>query len=95
MKSTHIVSLTDAKAKLSAMIGEIIYKHDRFLIKRRGKTVAALIPIDDYQRFEKSEVVGGGLAALAGICAEIESFGNLMDEIVADRQKSKDRQVDI
>ena len=93
MKSTLAINLTEAKSKLSALIDELIHKRKSYLIKRRGKPVAALIPMDEYM-----SLVGKnddrGISSLAGCCGEIESFAKIMDEVVSTREKLKDRPVD-
>lgn len=43
------ISMLDLRKKAGQVIDEAFYRKDRFLIKRKDKPVAVLIPIEDYE----------------------------------------------
>lgn len=47
------VSISDAKSHLSELVGRMMYAGDHIVIERHGKSVAAMIPIEDYNEFER------------------------------------------
>src|SRR4051812_32481047 len=52
---TRTVSISEAKSHLSEMVGRMMYAGDHIIIERHGKSVAAMIPIEDYAEFEKAK----------------------------------------
>ncbi len=59
------VSVANAKSHLSELISKSVHGHERFVITRRNKPVAALISLDDLRVLEQAEE-REGLAAVAG-----------------------------
>jgi prevent-host-death family protein len=51
-------STADIKAHLSEMIGKVVYGHERLVVLRRGKPVAALVSLQDLQRLEALDSAG-------------------------------------
>jgi prevent-host-death family protein len=49
------VSAAQAKARLSAMMAQVAYGGEHFIIERRGKPLAALVSVDELQRLEGNE----------------------------------------
>ena len=52
---TRTVSISDAKSHLSELVGRMMYAGDHIVIERHGKSVAAMIPMEDYLEFEKTK----------------------------------------
>ena len=52
---TKRVSMVEAKAKLSAIIDAALHDSDRCVIERRGRAVAAIVPVADLHRLEASD----------------------------------------
>jgi len=50
---TRTVSISDAKSHLSELVGRLMYAGDHVIVEKHGKSVAAMIPIEDYAEFEK------------------------------------------
>lgn len=48
------MSISDAKSHLSELVGRMMYAGDHIIVERHGKAVAAMIPIEDYVEFEKT-----------------------------------------
>ena len=59
------VSVATAKTHFSELIAKSQYSHERFIITRRNKPVAALVSLEDLQLLEQ-HVEKQGLAAIAG-----------------------------
>ena len=51
----QITSMLNLRKKPGELIDMALYRKDRILIKRKGKSVAVLVPIEDYQMFIDSE----------------------------------------
>jgi len=45
------ITMLDLRKKIGQVIDRSIYNKDRFLIKRKDKAVAVLVPLEDYQLF--------------------------------------------
>lgn len=43
-----IVSVSDAREKLSNVLNEVAYGHERYIVERRGQPLAAIIPASEY-----------------------------------------------
>jgi prevent-host-death family protein len=55
---TKSFSTADIKAHLSEMIGKVVYDHERLVVLRRGKPVAALVSLQDLRRLEALDAAG-------------------------------------
>ena len=51
----EVISIADLRAQLGDMVTRVSYKHDRIVISKHGKPVAALISSDDLEFFERLE----------------------------------------
>ena len=49
------VKITEARASLGDLFNQVLYRHDRIVIDRRGKDKVALVPIEDLERLEAME----------------------------------------
>lgn len=49
------ISVLELRKKVGQILDETYYRKDRFLIKRKNKPMAVLIPIEDYQGFFDDE----------------------------------------
>lgn len=45
------INMLDLRKRVGQIIDEAFYRKDRFLIKRKNKPVAVLIPVEDYEFF--------------------------------------------
>ena len=45
------ITMMDLRKRIGQVIDRSIYNKDRFLIKRKDKAVAVLVPLEDYQLF--------------------------------------------
>jgi len=49
------ISIADLRAKLGDLVSRVSYKHDRVIITKHGKPVAALISASDMEKFQELE----------------------------------------
>ena len=85
------ITLTDAKAKFSEIINRIIFKKEDFVITKKGKKVAVVIPMEEY-RPEGSD----GLIGAKGALAELDdSIDDMVAQIYAARETERDRKVEL
>ena len=49
------ISIADLRARLGDLVSRVSYKHDRVVITKHGKPVAALISASDMEKFEELE----------------------------------------
>lgn len=47
------VNAIKARQSLGELLEEVFYKNDHFLITRKDKAMAVMIPVEDYERFLK------------------------------------------
>ncbi len=80
-----MVSVSNAKSHLSELIAKSSFGHERFVITRRNKPVAALVSLDDLQIIEQHEE-RQGLAAIAGKWADFEEISSSLDDLKLLRQ---------
>jgi prevent-host-death family protein len=87
----NVFTITEAKARLSELISRLIYRKEKFVLTKKGKEVAIIMPFEEYQELDKK---GGGLikarGALAGLDREIDEMS---EAIYEEREKEKSREV--
>jgi len=98
---TKSFSTADIKARLSEMIGKVIYGHERLVVLRRGKPVAALVSLQDLRRLEALDSAGAETPGVHPIMrafggwAERDDLDTLTDEIYQKRAASLGREVEL
>ncbi len=78
--TTTLVSVAEAKSHISELIAKNQHSHDRFIITRRDKPVAALVSLDDLNILEQYEEKQG-LAAIAGKWQGFDEVTEAMGDI--------------
>ena len=82
------LTLSEAKAKFSEIINRIIYKKERFIITKKGKRVAMVIPLDDIN------INAEGLIKAQGALTDMDAqLDEMVDSIYEARKKEKKREV--
>lgn len=91
------ISVAEAKSKFSEMIARTIYAGERFIVRRRGKPVAAIVGIDDLKKIQltDSSEDTGTLLAAAEAWAEFKNLDQVIEDIYRSRRKSTDREVTV
>jgi len=79
------VSVANAKTHLSALIAKSSFGHERFIITRRNKPVAALVSLEDLQIIEQHEE-RQGLISVAGKWSDFEEVSSSLEDIHSLRQ---------
>ena len=86
-----IITLSEAKAKFSELINKIIFKKETFIVTKKGRKVAVVIPVEKY-RPEDSD----GLIDAKGALGELdESIDEMVGQIYAARAVERDRKVEL
>lgn len=86
------VSVAEAKAKLSELLGRVAYGGERITIERRGKPMAALVPVADMERGDEN-ARGDWLDSVVGLCADDPEFCDILDQIVTERHQQAPREI--
>ena len=88
----EVITLTEAKAKLSALINRVVIKKERISITRKGKPAAIILPIEVYQKLSAQKKQGLIMAkrALKGMDEEIDQ---MTESIYESREKESSREV--
>ena len=91
---TQSMNVAQAKSKLSELLNRAAYGKERFLIRKRGHPIAAIVSTDDLMRLECSAPSKPeGLLAVAETLRDFDDYPEILDEIVQDRQNRPDREV--
>lgn len=53
---TGVVTLANLRKSLGEVIGRVAFGNERTTISKNGKTVAAIVPIEDLERLEQLEL---------------------------------------
>ncbi|MFH0925470.1 MAG: type II toxin-antitoxin system prevent-host-death family antitoxin [bacterium] len=88
-------SITTAKAKLSAIINEVEYKHKKILIKKKGKNIAVIIPFDEFINQQDKKMKPDGLILAKNILATLEEFDTFLEDIYIARKETFERKVNL
>ena len=81
---TSTVTLSEAKAKLSELIGRVHFGRERLTITRKGKAVALLSPVGE----EDTEGASEGLIRAKGALADADAA---LDEMIEAIYRQRDR----
>jgi prevent-host-death family protein len=78
------VGVAEAKAKFSELLGRVLHRGERIIVQRRGKPVAALVPMADLPRPEDHKAEDW-LNQVAGLFADHPEVCDSIDQVVAER----------
>jgi len=53
--TTTYVSTIDAKEEFSELISRVSHHKERIILTRRGKEIAAIVPLEDFLHLQKSQ----------------------------------------
>ncbi len=84
-----IVSIAEVKARLSEYISKSKYNHDRIIITKRNKPIAALVNIEDYHSIQKVKEQTG-LAKVIGKWKNFDEISKSLSDIKKLRQDKDD-----
>jgi prevent-host-death family protein len=83
--SASSISVAEAKARISELLAKSQYSHERFVITRRNKPVAALVSLEDLLMIEQQEE-RQGLASIAGQWQGFQEIEEAMGDLQALRK---------
>ena len=91
----NIKSVADAKKNLSELMSRAAYNHERFLIQRRGKPMAALVSVEDLAQLEQEATAPKGLLAAVGAWGDFDNLEQIIEDIYRQREQAQDRPVSL
>jgi len=80
------ISLAAAKSHLSELVSRSVHGHERFVITRHDRPVAALVSLEDLAIIEQHKA-REGLASLAGTWRGFEEIEETLSDIEALRRQ--------
>ena len=80
------IAVAEMKNHFSEYISRSSYNHDRFIITKRSKPIAALVNIDDLKLIEQLEE-RKGLASIIGKWEEFDELGENIGDIIELRER--------
>lgn len=83
------LSTSQLREELADALNRVAYKGERIVLRRHGKDVAALVPMDDLARLEEMEDRADNAAADAAL-KEIERTGTVAWNQVRDKERRKE-----
>lgn len=97
---TKRISAAQAKAQLSALVAQVAYGGEHYIIERRGKPLAALVSVDDLQRLEQERTTSArpqGALAIVGAWREVDDqdLDALIADIYSERARDTGRPVEL
>jgi prevent-host-death family protein len=83
------LSTSQLREELSEALNRVAYRGERIVLRRHGKDVAALVPMDDLARLEEMEDRADNAAADAAL-KEIERTGTVAWQQVRDKERRRE-----
>ncbi len=83
------LSVAEAKRRFSDVLGAVKHRGERVVVERRGRPIAAIVPLDDLARLEGD--VQRGFLALVGAFGDVPAFPRVLDDIVRTRRLQRSR----
>jgi prevent-host-death family protein len=80
------ISVAEAKSHLSEIISKSAHGHERFIITRRDKPVAAIVSLEDLKILEQYQE-RQGLAAVASSWPDFEEVAVALSDLRGHRQQ--------
>ena len=92
---TSVLGVGEAKKRFSELMSRVTYGRERFLIRRRGKPMAALVSADDLARLEQEPSSPKGVLAAVGAWADFDDLDEVVKEIYEQRERDRGRDVNL
>ncbi len=99
-KAMKRIGIGEARAALADILNEVAYSKRRVVLVRRGKDVAALVPIEDLEKIEGDRPVSAKERArrvaivkkATGMFAHLAPGRLLSEELIAERREEARRE---
>ena len=85
---TEHMGVAETKQRFAELIDRVL-DGERFVVTRRGKPVAVLVPVEAASRDHARRPQG--LASLAGLMSDWPEFEEVMADVIASRRGARDR----
>jgi len=97
LKAARNLSIAQAKDTFSEVINQAAFGHERVIICRHGKPVAAVAGLDEVEEPDRLRCSQspGNLASIAGQWEGFDEIASTIDEAVALRQSDAGRDVSL
>jgi len=97
---TTRVSVSKAKAELSALMAAVAYQGQHVIIERRGRPMAALVSVDDLEQLDRERAAAvrpRGALALIGAWSDLDDreIDAMVADVYAARARDTGRQVEL
>lgn len=90
----EVVTITEAKAKLSELVNRICVSKEKISITRKGKPAVVILPVEEYDRLSKQGKKG--LITAKGVLTDLdEEIDRMIESIYEKREKETSRRVPI
>ena len=90
---TKNLGVAEVKKSFSTVISRVSLKGEYFVIEKKGKPMAALVPVQDLEKIADGgeKKPNKGLLAAIGAWEDYKDLEKTIDTIYGQRKKSKDR----
>jgi len=83
------LSVAETKRRFSDVLGSIHHRGERVVVERRGRPIAAIVPLDDLARLEGGSA--RGVLALVDAFADAKKLPRILDDVVRARGRQRHR----
>ena len=87
------VGIAELKRRFSELLDRVVHQHELVVIRKRGRSVAAMVPLDEVDEFEERSKRRGLLAAV-GAWADYPDPDEFLKIIRKARDRAKDRKTE-
>jgi prevent-host-death family protein len=87
---TDELGIAELKRRFSELLDRVVHRHELVVIKKRGRSVAAMVPLDlvDDSMLASS---GKGLLAAVGAWADFPDPDGFLKDVRKSRDRARDR----
>ncbi len=90
---THTIAAIKARQNLGDLLNRVSLKHDEFIIERGGRPMAAVIPIETFERLRATARSFLSYALAKNRAANLSAGSISADEALLDEAKHRSRKV--
>jgi prevent-host-death family protein len=87
------VGIAELKRRFSELLDRVVHRHELVVIQKRGRNVAAMVPLDEIDEIEERGKRRGLLAAV-GAWADYPDPDEFLRVIRKSRDRAKDRKTE-
>ncbi len=90
---TDEVGIAEFKRRFSELLDRVVHRHELVVIQKRGRNVAAMVPLDEVDGFEERKRRRGLLAAV-GAWSDYPDPDEVLLIVRKARDRAKDRKTE-